>query len=86
MKEIVDDEQYMLSGNLKEMLAKYEDSEDLINVGAYVRGSNPEIDRAIELKRPIDAFLRQDIDKSHTFEETKKQLKDIFKEEPKGEE
>ena len=40
MKEIVSDEHYRLAGELKENLAVYAESEDLINVGAYVKGSN----------------------------------------------
>lgn len=78
MKEIVSDEHYKLSGDLKESLATYGESEDLINVGAYVNGSNPQIDRAIELHRPINNFLRQNVDQHYGYEETLVKLKETI--------
>ncbi len=38
-------------------MATYQENEDLINIGAYVKGSNPNIDRAIDLRPGIEAFL-----------------------------
>jgi flagellum-specific ATP synthase len=46
---------------IRRMLAVYSEAEDLINVGAYVRGSNPEIDEAIEKMPAINAYLKQAI-------------------------
>jgi flagellum-specific ATP synthase len=43
-----------------DMMATYRESEDLINIGAYVKGSNPRIDRALRNWEPIREFLRQD--------------------------
>lgn len=77
MKEIVTDEHYKLAGQLKENQAVYANSEDLINVGAYVDGSNPKIDKAIALNGPIGNFLRQNINESYSLEETVERLKDI---------
>lgn len=79
MKEIVDDEHYSLSGELKENLATYSESEDLINVGAYVKGSNPRIDRSVSLNTPINNFLRQSIDEHYTYEDTKNHLKNLMR-------
>ncbi len=59
-------------GYLRKLLAVYRDAEDLINVGAYTRGSNPEIDEAIELVPQINQFLRQDIDEKAPIEETRR--------------
>ena len=56
-KEIITQEQDMLAGEFRNALATYEKSEDLINIGAYAKGSNPEIDRAIDLNSPINEFL-----------------------------
>lgn len=78
MKDIVSEEHYINSGNLKENLAIYKDSEDLINVGAYVEGSNPRIDKAIELNMPINQFLRQNVDDSFSYEETVEELNKIM--------
>ncbi|MCC7354019.1 MAG: FliI/YscN family ATPase [Anaerolineae bacterium] len=47
------------AGRLREVLATYERAKDLINIGAYAKGSNPQIDRAIALLSDIKAFLRQ---------------------------
>ena len=77
MKEIIDDDHYNLAGQLKENLSIYKESEDLINVGAYVEGSNPSIDKAITLNRPINGFLRQNIDEKYSYEETLELLKHL---------
>lgn len=45
---------------LRSLLAAYRDSEDLIQVGAYARGTDPLVDRAIERRAAIESFLRQD--------------------------
>ena len=79
MKEIVPEEHYKMAGELKENLSTYEESEDLINVGAYVKGSNPRIDRAMTLKLPIDGFLRQNVNEQFVYEETVVLLKELIK-------
>ncbi|MFP4362317.1 MAG: FliI/YscN family ATPase [Spirochaetia bacterium] len=48
-------------GYIRKMMAVYAEAEDLINVGAYVQGSNPEIDEAVEKIGAIREFLSQDI-------------------------
>ena len=54
-------EQRALARELRELLAAYRDAKDLVEIGAYARGSNPVVDRALDLKPLIDAFLRQDV-------------------------
>lgn len=54
------------------MLALFSEVEELLNIGAYVRGSNPEYDVAIDFKPRIDALLKQPPDQSAPFEETAK--------------
>jgi flagellum-specific ATP synthase len=66
------------AGRLKEMLATYRKAEDLINIGAYVAGSNPAIDRAIAKIDQINGYLRQNIDEHVTFEESLLQLEKIM--------
>ena len=46
---------------LRRLMAAYRDARDLIEIGAYVRGANPLVDRALALLDVIDAFLRQDV-------------------------
>jgi flagellum-specific ATP synthase len=55
---------------VKRMLAVYGNAEDLINVGAYVKGSNAEIDEAIDRIDEINAFLRQGIAEKSSLHET----------------
>jgi len=57
--EICTDEQVRLVTEVRDLLAVYRHNEDLINVGAYAPGSNPQIDRAIEKFPLIREFLRQ---------------------------
>jgi len=78
MKEIVSKEHYEFAGKLKENMARYQESEDLINVGAYAKGRNPDLDRAVELKPLIDRFLKQDVEDARSFEETVEELHKIF--------
>ena len=54
---------------LRESLAIYQRSEDLINLGAYVSGSNPQLDAAIRLRPQITEFLRQRPDERSTHAE-----------------
>ena len=49
------------AAELRRLLAAYRDARDLVEIGAYVPGTNPSVDRAIALREPIDAFLRQDL-------------------------
>jgi flagellum-specific ATP synthase len=50
-----------IAGKARDVLAVYRKNEDLINIGAYVRKSNPAIDRAIDKFEPLRAFLRQPV-------------------------
>ncbi|MCC7240625.1 MAG: FliI/YscN family ATPase [Acidobacteria bacterium] len=62
MPEITDVEHRRKAGQLREWMATLRDSEDLVNVGAYVRGSNPRIDAALDHREAITEFLCQPSD------------------------
>jgi len=79
MKETVSSEQKRLSTELIATLAAYRKSEDLINIGAYVAGSNPKIDHAIKMIEPINQFLEQRVDEKVDFEQTLVGLRALFK-------
>jgi flagellum-specific ATP synthase len=68
-----------MAGDLRNMMAVYMENEDLINIGAYQRGTNPEIDRAIDLKSKIDNFLKQGIYEQVGFQDTLNKLRAIFR-------
>lgn len=59
---------------LKELLATYRKAEDLINIGAYVSGSNPKIDLAISKIEQINKYLKQDIRENINLEISLEQI------------
>ncbi len=78
MSQIVAKDHKKLAGQLKNALATYNEAEDLINIGAYKRGSNPHIDYAIEKIDAINEFLIQDVDDKFSYEEAVNLMKEIF--------
>jgi FliI/YscN family ATPase len=69
MNDIVSPEHRRAAEGLRQLLAAYRQSEDLIAVGAYQAGSNPIVDRAIRVRDTINMFLRQGVDERVTFHE-----------------
>ena len=69
MNDIVGDEHRRAADNLKRLMSAYQQSEDLISIGAYQAGSNPTVDLAIQLRERINAFLQQDATERVTFSE-----------------
>ena len=78
MSQIATREHKQLAGKLKNVMATYNEAEDLINIGAYKAGSNPGIDYAISKIQEVNAFLQQDVNDKFTFEETIQLLEHIF--------
>lgn len=78
MKEIVDDNQLTAARNFKHLLSVYRDSEDLINIGAYRKGSNKEIDLAISYRDKIGQFLMQGIFEKPEYDDSVNQLINEF--------
>ena len=78
MSAIASKEHKQAAGRLKNVLATYNDAEDLINIGAYKSGSNPEIDYAITKINQVNAYLMQDVDSKFLLEDELKQLYAIF--------
>jgi flagellum-specific ATP synthase len=74
MDDIVDDQHRQNAYRLKQVMATYRKAEDLINIGAYVSGSNPKIDYAIEMFEKINSYLRQDIEETVVFEDSVGQM------------
>lgn len=69
MKDIVGRDQQEAAEQLKRLLAVYRDAEDLINIGAYQQGSNPDIDKAIQYIDLITSYTRQRTDEKVSLEE-----------------
>ncbi len=62
----------------RELLATYREAEDLINIGAYVKGSNPKIDEAIKKNPGLESFLKQDMDEADFNKELWGSLKQLI--------
>ncbi|WP_315077744.1 flagellar protein export ATPase FliI [uncultured Clostridium sp.] len=62
----------------RDLLATYKESEDLINIGAYVKGSNKKIDLAISYHDKIEEFLRQTVNEKSNFDESISYLVSMF--------
>lgn len=79
MSSIATKEHKALAGKLKNVLATYNEAEDLINIGAYKSGSNSDIDYAIRKIRAVNEFLCQATDEKFLFEEELALLEQLFR-------
>ncbi|PJI09868.1 MULTISPECIES: flagellar protein export ATPase FliI [Clostridium] len=78
MSEVADKDHKKAAGVARDLLAEYKKNEDLINIGAYVKGTNRKVDMAIFYYDKIIAYLRQGIDEKSSFENSVDSLKNMF--------
>ena len=76
MSGIAEKDHKAAANQLRNMLAVYKDNEDLISIGAYKSGSNPDLDNAIAHMKRIDEFLIQKVDEPSHFAQTVEMLKE----------
>jgi flagellum-specific ATP synthase len=79
MDDIISEDHRDCARKLKAILATYRKAEDLINIGAYASGSNADIDYAIQMVGRINAYLRQDVATTVSFENSTAELIALFK-------
>ncbi len=79
MTEITDKRHQKFANIFKSNLAVYNDAQELINIGAYVDGSNPQIDKAKALYPDMCDYLKQSVNDRFTFEDTVEELYEILK-------
>lgn len=84
MRDVVSPEHWEKAVEAKSLLAAYAQAEDLINIGAYARGSNPRIDRALQLIQPLNQYLQQDTQSAASLEEHVQRLVSLLSEPPPG--
>jgi len=77
MPDITSEEHRAYAGRLRDLLATYRQAEDLINIGAYVAGSNPHVDEAIAAYPSIINFLKQDLYEHAQYDHSLEMLKTI---------
>jgi len=78
MSQIATKDHRQAAGKLKNVLATYNEAEDLINIGAYKHGSNPDIDYAIQMNKVVNEYLCQDVEEKVDFEDSVERLKQMF--------
>lgn len=78
MSDIITDEHKAIARDIKKVMAVYKEAEDLINIGAYVRGSNEKIDYAISVIDRILGFLEQQTEEKFTFEEVIELIQEVL--------
>jgi flagellum-specific ATP synthase len=80
MKDVVSQAHLDYASKVRSILATYRKAEDLVNIGAYVEGSNPSIDHALKYIDKVNSFLRQGIEEVVTFDQAVAELRHIFEE------
>ncbi len=70
MHNVVSREHFELARNFKAIYSSYEKGRDLVQIGAYVNGSDPGLDRAIALHEPMMQFLQQDMFEAATLQDS----------------
>jgi flagellum-specific ATP synthase len=79
MNSVVSENHMNWAGQVKEWLAVYKQAEDLINIGAYVKGSSPRIDQSVAVYDRIVQFLRQKINEKSNYTESEGLLHGIVR-------
>lgn len=78
MSSIIDEEHEAASRKLREVVANYEKERDLILIGAYEQGSDPNVDYAIEKIEEVNNFLKQGIEDRVHLDESVQEIKNMF--------
>jgi flagellum-specific ATP synthase len=79
MSELVPQPYQQKAGKIRELLSTYRKAEDMVNIGAYVKGSNPKIDMALKKIDPINSFLIQRYDEKVGLENAFGGVEDLTK-------
>ena len=74
MDQIVPQTQVAAAQSIRELMAAYQDHEDMISIGAYRNGSNRQVDMAITLRDEINRYLRQDVAEACTMTDARESL------------
>ncbi len=78
MPQVVTDEHLLKAQAIKRLYSRYQQNRDLISVGAYVQGSDPETDLAVQKIKPIRQFLSQTMHEKVNYEDSLKALNALF--------
>jgi len=78
MPDVTSEQHLQLARRFVEVMAVYRDSEDLINIGAYVKDSNPKIDYAISRIDRMNGYIKQGLFEKVEYEDAQTALKGLF--------
>jgi hypothetical protein len=78
MQNLVDEQTHLISGKFRRLWSLYQQNEDLIQVGAYKAGTNPELDEAIKLRPSMVSFLQQDMNTPEDFAVSISKIRDLI--------
>ncbi|MBB6216474.1 flagellum-specific ATP synthase [Anaerosolibacter carboniphilus] len=78
MPNIVGDQHKAMANQFKNLLAVYKEAEDLINIGAYVKGSNKEIDHAVAMIDKLNNYLKQNTHDKFDYEDAQQLLAELM--------
>ncbi len=78
MDQVVDSNQLINTRGLRDSMARYRQNEDAIKYGLYMNGSDPLIDRCIELNPGVTKFLRQDREQAASIEKAREELASLM--------
>jgi flagellum-specific ATP synthase len=78
MPDIVSEDHLLKARDVLKVVSEYRINEDLINIGAYSKGSNDKIDFAIDRISKIEDFIRQTPDEKYSFDESLKELGELL--------
>ena len=78
MSKVSSEEDQQIASSLRELLSVYQENEEIITMGAYTHGSNPLLDKGIQIKTNLDSFLRQGVQEYTSVDESRQGLKIIY--------
>ena len=78
MRDIVGPEQLEASGKIRSVLATYKSVEDLVSIGAYVKGTNPKVDQALQKLDSVQSFLKQGREENASWNDTMQKMKSFL--------
>lgn len=74
MDQVISTDHKRMADQLKAWIAAYQENEEIVSLGAYARGSNPDLDQYLARQAQIQAFLKQPVNQGFTLEQTLEQL------------
>ena len=79
MSDIATDQHKKMASKIRQLMAIYQENEDLLSIGAYKSGSNPSLDESIKKIQSINRFLVQEVSEVSNFDESIKSMENVLK-------